>query len=110
MTLDATQVAGRARLAVKGESVTLYDADGNARTGITAIVNRQPQRFAQQPRGPQGPMEVELLNDVTYGVSGSEWNHRWEIALSEVVGAAPVRKRLLRIVAQSVGLLVFEVG
>lgn len=108
MTIDATRTAGRARLAMLGELVTVYDADGDGRA-VTAVVDRQPRVFGDPPRGPSEAMHVELLNDATRGVTGSEWNARWTIDVAPRPGAAAVRKRLVRPVKQSVGMIVFEV-
>lgn len=107
MAMDVTQVAARHRLAVLGESVTVYPDDGTTRA-VTAIVDRQPAEFARQPRGPDTPLHVELLNDAVLGVSGSEWTRTYRIGVARVIGGSAVTLCLVRIVRQSVGLLVFE--
>lgn len=108
MICDPTIVAAKARLAVLGEPATIYPDTGDARA-VTVVVDRDPPEYREQPRGTSSVFHVEVLNDATLGVAGSEWTPTFQIALPRLRGGSAVRMRLVRAVRQTDGMLVFEV-
>ncbi len=94
-----------AELATFGEAVVVYPATGASRS-VTAIITRQPPVIVSEPRAEQFPYEVALPNSATVGISGSEWNNRFEIELARLAGGTEsIRVRTVRPVDQDAAMI-----
>lgn len=92
-----------------GEPVTVYPPAAASRA-VTGIVTRGQPKMTSSPRDQLTPITVQLPNSAVTGISGAEWNERFEIELPKVNGGAVVRMRTLRPAAQDAAMITWELG
>jgi hypothetical protein len=91
-----------------GEAVTVHPPAGDDRE-VTGIVTRESPTIDGQPRGMATPTRVSLPNSITAGISGAEWNNRFELTVARYRGGPEVRMRTSRPVHQDAAMIAWEV-
>jgi hypothetical protein len=92
-----------------GEDVIVYPPAGDSRS-VTGIVVRSPAGIEKEPRGQATPIALQLPNDAATGISGSEWNNRFEVDVPRYRGGPNVRVRTLKAIHQDAAFITWEVG
>jgi hypothetical protein len=107
---DAVLVADvEVYLSEYGEAVTVHPV-GGADRAVTGVITRSRPEMNDQPRGPLNPVAVSLPNSATTGISGAEWNNRFEVTVPRYRGGPTMRIRTVRAIAQDAAMITWELG
>jgi len=96
-------------LAEYGEQVTVYPPAAASRTA-TGIILRSAAKMDANPRAQTNPLGVQLPNSSTTGISGAEWNNRFEVDVPRYRGGETVRMRTLRASHQDAAFITWELA
>jgi len=96
-------------LAEFGEPVIVYPPAGASRS-VTGIVVRAASEMVKDPRAQNNPTAVQLPNLSTTGISGAEWNNRFEVDVPRYRGGPTVRMRTVKASSQDAAMITWELG
>jgi len=107
--VDQVMLAAAAHaLTLTGQTIT-YHPDGGSDREITASLSYptdHPQDDIERFRNML--IHLEVANNATTGIAASEFTRRDTVTVAPRAGADAVTKRLIRIVRQNVGFVVYE--
>jgi hypothetical protein len=92
-----------------GEAVMVHPVGGEDRA-VMGVITRFQAEIKDQPRGPLNPVAVSLPNSATMGISGAEWNNRFEVTVPRYRGGPTVRMLTRRALAQDAAMITWELG
>jgi hypothetical protein len=90
-----------------GEDVVVHPVGGVDRYCIAIVTRDPPVVVADRPREEYFPVLVSLPNDAITGISGAEWNARFEITIPRYRGSATVRVRPVKPLHQDAALIMW---
>jgi len=96
-------------LAEFGEPVIVYPTTGASRS-VTGIVVRGPAKMESNPRTQVNPVSLQLPNDAVTGISGAEFNNRFEVDVPRYRGGPAVRMRIVKASSQDAAMITWELG
>jgi hypothetical protein len=92
-----------------GEDVIVYPPAGDLRQ-VIGIVTRSLAGIEKDPRAQGMPIALQLPNSATAGISGAEWNNKFQADVPRYRGGPNVRMRTVRATYQDAAFITWELA